>query len=119
MKRPEDALQRQLAAYLDLALPYDACWFAVPNGGARAKKEAAILAGLGVKAGAPDIVVFWSGRAFAIELKAPRGRVSEDQEAMHQALRRAGVAVTVARSLDEALRWLASWGVPLKGRIAA
>jgi hypothetical protein len=119
MKRAEDSLQRALAAYLDLALPHDACWFAVPNGGARSKKEAAILAGLGVKPGAPDILVFWGGRAFAIELKAPRGRVSPAQEAMHQALRRAEVAVIVASSLGEVERWLAAWGVPLKGRIAA
>lgn len=118
-QRPEDALQRQAAAFLDTALPHGAAWFAVPNGGARSKTEAAIMAGLGVKAGAPDLLVFWDGKCFAIELKAEHGRLSETQKEMHASLRRADIPVNVCTTLHAMVTWLESWGVPFKGRIAA
>lgn len=54
MKRPEDALQR---AVCDLLTIYERQghlrFFAVPNGGKRSKIEAAIMKGMGVRAGVP------------------------------------------------------------------
>jgi hypothetical protein len=130
-RRPEDSFQRSVCAFLEIALPHDATWFAVPNGGVRSPIEAAIMKGLGVKAGAPDILCFWSGRGFAIELKRPpvvlksgkvssaKPDVSDAQEAMHARLQAAGVPVCVAQSLEAVADFLVGEGVPLRARVGA
>jgi len=124
--RAEDALQRSVASFLDVALPWDACWFAVPNGGGRSKVEAAILRATGTKAGAPDLMVFHNCRAYGVEIKAPpkmlksgrlsraKPRTSDDQDAMHAKLHRAGVTVTIARSIDDVASFLRDHNVPLR-----
>jgi hypothetical protein len=48
----------------------------IPNGGARTAAEASILKGLGVMRGAPDLLLIHRGVVFALELKAPSGRLS-------------------------------------------
>jgi hypothetical protein len=65
--------------------------------------EAAILVGLGVVAGPPNIVA---------ELKAPGSRLSASQEACHERMREARAAVGTATGLDEALAWQAGHGLP-------
>lgn len=61
----------------ELALLYH-----IPNGGKRGKIEAARLKGMGVKPGVPDYhlpVARGGYHGVWIELKAPRGRTSEEQ----------------------------------------
>ena len=43
------------------------------NGGNRRPMEAAVLTGLGLVAGAPDLLLWHDGKSFAIELKAAGG----------------------------------------------
>lgn len=69
------------------------------------------MKGLGVVAGVPDICVIKGGCAHFLELKAPRGVVSEKQGAVHCKLWDAGCRVAVAYSLDEALIHLEAWGI--------
>ena len=52
------------------------------NGGYRKPVEAKIMPGLGVTAGAPDILLWHGGRSFALEIKAEGGRVSDVQSDM-------------------------------------
>ena len=99
-RRPEQALHRACAQFLDIALPSDACWFHPPNGGARSPVEAAIFKGLGVKPGVPDLVIVHRGRLIAIELKAPGGHLTPAQKAMHERLQLAGAVVTTTESLE-------------------
>lgn len=101
MKRPEDALQRTVCALFDQALPDDAVYFAIPNGGGRSKVEAAIFKATGVKAGIPDLCVIWKERAFFIELKAKGKYLSSAQRDMHTRLAAAKCAVRTCRSVDE------------------
>jgi hypothetical protein len=54
--------------------------------------------------GIPDIIGARYGRAFAVEVKTTRGRVSKVQEITMAAMQRAGWRVGVARSKEEALR---------------
>ncbi len=115
---PEQAFHRAAARFLDLALPDDATWFHPANGGARRRKEAAILSGLGVKAGIPDLIVVHRGRLIAVELKAPGGRLTPAQKAMHRRLALAGAVVTTVTSLDELASFLAIL-VPLRATVAA
>jgi hypothetical protein len=86
-----------------------------PNGGWRSKVEASILAGLGVRAGIPDVCAIKDGRAYFLELKAEGGRLSEAQERMLVDLRAAGAMATHAHSLDRALAVLEQWGL-LRGQ---
>lgn len=118
MKRPEDAIQRQVTAYLDVALPESAVWFAVPNGGKRSKIEAAIMKGLGVKAGVPDLCIIWDCRVFFIELKAPGRYMTKAQQETVGRLQYAGALCCVCRSLDEVIEWLDAAGIPMRARAA-
>jgi hypothetical protein len=47
----------------------------VPNGGWRSPIEGAILKGLGVQPGVPDLILVRDGLPFALELKTGRGRL--------------------------------------------
>jgi hypothetical protein len=119
MKRPEQILQRQVATFLDWALPSDAVWWHTPNGGGRSKIEGAIFKAMGVKAGVPDIIICWRNITYAIELKAKRGRHSPEQYLMQARLVRAGVIFAEARRFDDVITILTNWKIPLKAEVAA
>jgi hypothetical protein len=83
---------------------------AIPNGGRRGPREAALLKAEGVTAGAPDWVLFvpvsgWAG--LAIEFKSPtgKGRLSPTQSDFHESLRSKGWMVAVVTSA------LAAWDI--------
>lgn len=58
----------------------------------------------GMGNGSPDLIGWLrSGRAFAIEVKTPAGRLSADQKAWWVSARSWGVQGGVARSVSEAL----------------
>ena len=115
-RRPTEVqIQRAVIEHLLLRGHPDAFAFHCPNGGYRRPIEAAILKEIGTVAGVPDLFVVHGGRVFALELKAPGGRVSDVQHAVHERLRRAGAEVAVAWGLDQALKQLSSWNL-LRGR---
>jgi len=118
MKRPEQALHQQVSRYLDVALPKTATWFHPANGGYRRKVEAKILKSMGVKAGVPDLVIIWEGRAYFIELKAGTGKLTEHQVEMMRCLTGAGAGWRCCTSLDGVIETLEGWGIPLKARAA-
>jgi VRR-NUC domain len=72
---------------------------------------------MGVVAGAPDLLLWHDGKAFALELKSPDGRLSEAQSEMLGRLDKAGVYTCVAHGLDRALAVLEAWNL-LCGRSA-
>jgi rhodanese-related sulfurtransferase len=115
-RHEEEDLQRAVVRFLDLALPPDAVYFAVPNGGLRSKKAAARLKGMGVCAGVPDIAVLCVGLWIFLELKTERGRLSRAQLEMIRRLERAGAAVLLCRSLRQLEDDLRALGVPLAAR---
>ena len=98
----EHQLQVTCAQYLDLALPQDAVWFAIPNGSHRHKAVAGKLKAEGVKAGIPDLCIIYQGRAIFIELKTKKGSLSPAQKTMQLRLTLAGCPVfKICRSLEE------------------
>jgi len=98
---PESQIQRAIVTALRLR---GLTVFAIPNGGARRRVEAAIMRGEGVLPGVPDLCVPGpSGRTTWLEVKAPKGRVTELQDQMHARLRMLGHRVEIVRSVDEAL----------------
>jgi hypothetical protein len=62
--RPEQTIQRAVIEHLAVRRTPRTFAFHVPNGGARSKIEAAILKGLGVVAGVPDVIAIRDGRTF-------------------------------------------------------
>jgi hypothetical protein len=67
-RRPEQQLQRAVIDHLRWRAPADV-WFAhYPAGGQRSPIEAAILKGMGVRPGTPDLLLLkdWSSRASAV-----------------------------------------------------
>lgn len=54
--------------------------------------------------GQPDRVLFVDGLALGVELKAPRGVLSEEQRRCHAAWRAQGTPVVEARSVEDVLR---------------
>lgn len=115
-RRREDAIQRAIVEhYRQRAVP-GVFMFAVPNGGFRRPVEAAILKATGTVAGIPDTIWIKGGQIYALELKAPRGRLTPAQEEVLVALREAGAIATHAHGLDQALHWLQAHGL-LKGEV--
>ncbi len=115
MKRPEDSIQRSVIRYLRLQYP-KVVYMAIPNGGYRSKTEAAIMSGLGVVAGAPDLFIAHTDfylpnssiprlvpkTGLFLELKSAKGRISANQQNMIWKLLKAGYECKIAYSFDEA-----------------
>lgn len=131
----EDDLQVQVAEFLDWALPEPYRWLHVPNGGKRARIEAARLKAMGVKAGAADVLIFCplpnhlklitrdgmmpaGVRVVWIELKSETGRLTEEQETWRDWCHLTGTPWFCCRSLDEVIEACREVGIPLKARAA-
>jgi hypothetical protein len=114
--RPEDIIQRAVFEHLALRSTPGVFAFHPANGGWRSRIEAAILKGLGVRAGVPDIIAVRDGRTYGLEVKTPGGRLSAAQRSAHAALRAAGATVATAWGLDDALKTLEAWGL-LRGQV--
>jgi hypothetical protein len=109
--RPEQQIQRAVFQHLAVRAASAVFAFHPANGGWRSPVEGAILKGMGVRAGVPDIVAVKNGQCYALELKAPDGRLTPAQRDAHAALAAAGATVAVAYGLDDALARLEAWGL--------
>ena len=108
-RRPRDLteqeIQRAVFEHLRCRAAPGVFAFHVPNGGYRRRVEAAILVGLGLTAGVPDVIAIKRGQAFALELKGD-GKLSAAQRKAITAMQEAGAICGVAHGLDAALEWL-------------
>jgi hypothetical protein len=105
-RSPEATIQRAVFAHLRARGTPGLFAFHPANGGYRKPAEAAILKGLGVVAGVPDVFIVHNGRCFALELKAKGARATDKQLACIAALREAGAFTAIAEGLDRALACL-------------
>jgi len=111
--------RRQLEAQLQRAILEHLRWRGVPGlfvfhypaGGWRSSVEAAILKGLGVTPGVPDLLILHQGKLHALELKSARGRLTTVQAGTQHRMRVAGALAATAIGIDEALKRLESWGL--------
>lgn len=120
---PEETIQIEVVARLRRA---GVRFFHCPNGSKATASYRAKLWTLGLEAGVPDIVIvtkpplryeawkngtaqdWWCGAA--LELKAPKGRASDEQKQWLSDLAGLGWATAVTYGLDEALAQLRAWG---------
>ena len=110
-RNPEQAIQKAVVQHLRARGAPGLEFIHVPNGGKRRPVEAAIFKGLGVRAGASDLLLWHDAKAFALELKAPGGRATESQLEFLSDMERAGAFTCLCEGLDPALRVLESWGL--------
>ncbi len=119
--REEDGIQKTVADTLDAL---GVLWCHVPNGGKRSPIEAAIMKGLGVKPGVPDIMIFdpppiaevchacgnTKERGTFIELKSKDGVLSPDQSDWIQELLKRRWVGGIGRGVDDTLAKLKELG---------
>lgn len=111
----EGPIHKGILQLLDLALPGDAIYHHSPNeldmAGAEAARQIAKARKLGTKPGWTDIEIVWQGRFYAVEVKAPGGKLSRAQADIHAAIMRAGAKVAVVTSVSEMREVLDQWGL--------
>jgi hypothetical protein len=110
-RRIEDDIQRAVFAHIRARGAPGLVAFHPANGGARRPVEAAILKGLGVRAGVSDVIAVHQGRVYALELKAPGGRSTGAQIEFLEDMVLAGASADLAEGLDRALAVLEQWGL--------
>lgn len=91
---------------------------AVPNAAKRTQWAAQRAKREGMSAGFPDILCFWKGPGVAaIEFKAAKGKLSDNQAEWLDRLHAMGIPCTVSRDADHAVEFLRSAGAPFVGRM--
>lgn len=72
--------------------------------------------GLGAIKGWPDLAVYGPGpdgpSAWFAEIKAPGGKVSDEQRALHDRLMDAGFSVRIVRSVEDMRKAVSDWRLP-------
>ena len=107
----EHSLQCAVADLLRLNAAPGVIWTHPPNGEHRSKRTGAKLKRMGVRAGAPDFIIILPNRVTAcLELKAPKGSLSQAQRLWREDCRKIGVPYSVATTLHDAQDILTAWG---------
>jgi hypothetical protein len=108
----EQAALFQWAAWIEPRLPVLKLLHAIPNGGYRAKRTAALLKQEGVKPGVPDVCLPVARGAYHglyVELKSGRNTISDYQEQWIEALRTQGYFVDICWGWQQAARVIADY----------
>ena len=109
-KRPEDSFQSKLMKELTYRLRPEVIVAAIPNGGFRHRRTAAILKATGVKRGITDLVfIYEEGQTAWLELKTGKVPLSDEQLGIQYRMKTMGHRHAVARTIDEALTQLDAW----------
>lgn len=101
----ESEMQRSCKRWFDLQYPkLSRLLFAVPNGGARNSREAAIMKAEGVTAGVADMILLIPRHGYGclcIEFKTKEGRQSDSQRHWQADAEANGNKYVVIRSVDQ------------------
>lgn len=110
----ESEIQRAIVEYLRAVLP-ESIVFAVPNGASRTASGRPANAVAGLLPGIPDLCVLLPrGESVFFEVKSAKGRVSDNQLAIHIKMQPLDHRVAVVRSIDEVRLALKAWGIHTK-----
>lgn len=101
----ESEMQRSCKRWFDLQYPkLSRMYFAIPNGGARNSREAAIMKAEGVTAGVADMILLLPRHGYGslcMEFKTPTGRQSISQKQWQADAEAAGNKYVVIRSFEQ------------------
>jgi hypothetical protein len=136
LEQPERDIHENCARVLDRLLLPPAMWFTYPAGAAQlSPQQQSRYSRVGLKRGLPDIWILHFG-VYCIELKRRGGTLSKSrivhtkrgspreligQREMFPKLLLTGTVrdIAICHNVEEMLRHLDQWGIPLRGRIAA
>jgi hypothetical protein len=112
---PEYRMQIALVQLLRLQARPEIEYWHTPNGELRDKRHAAKLKAMGTRPGVADLVFLFHDTAevpvLFLELKARKGRLSDDQEHFRNRVRALGYAYEWTDSFDDAVRILRKYHV--------
>lgn len=108
--QPEFRLQCAVAGQLRVRAEAGLYWTALPFGEKRTPDTGARLKRMGVRPGAPDLLLIWNGRTIGLELKAEGGRQNENQRDTQTDWTLAGGLYHVAKGFEEAMAFLEMLG---------
>ena len=114
VNKTEDDLQRDVASFLDFALPPGCVFHHSPNEGKRHVHFINRLKNMGTKYGWPDLEIFCPANtclsnqntAIFIELKAKKGRLTENQKCMRDQIIAAGFPWKMCKSVEDVYLFL-------------
>ena len=105
IKHSEDKIQADCFKWLWMNYPQTRrLYFSIPLGGLRTPQGAAVLMATGAVKGTPDTCLAVAANGFNalyIEFKTDTGKLSPEQVKSHEALKKAGNAVVIVRSMQE------------------
>lgn len=108
----ESDIQKSCVSWFRLQYPKLAkLLFAVPNGGARGRIEAAIMKGEGVTAGVADLILLYptpKHHGLCVEMKTPTGKQQDSQKQWQRTVEAVGYKYVVCRSLEDFMNVV--WG---------
>lgn len=108
----EHLIQRAVLQYLRLNAKPEIFYFSVPNGGLRNVRVAQQMKAEGLRPGVADLCFMMpEGRCAWLELKTPKGRLSDAQHGFKARCLDLGHLWGMARSVDEAILYFAHWGI--------
>src|SRR6516162_5936023 len=107
----ENQVHTAVVGHLSLRAKPDVLWLHCPNGERRDKITGAKLKRMGAIAGASDLLFWHQGNFFALEIKAPGGRLSESQREFFARFNNAGGHTAVVEGVDRAVAVLSAWGL--------
>jgi hypothetical protein len=103
MRHEESETQRACIKWFRLVHPHIVI-FAIPNGGKRGAREAAIMKSEGTLAGVADLFVMFPNHGYHglfIEMKTDTGKQTDKQKFFQRSAENAGYCYRVARSFVE------------------
>lgn len=112
--RAEDALQIAAVKFLHHALPEGAVYTGIEHAGQISTIQGAIRKAKGVRRGLSDLMIWWSGRFIAIELKTAKGVMSDSQKEFADGITGAGFRYYLCRSLADIESALIDAEMPLR-----
>ena len=107
---PEREIHRAVVQHLEARKRPGVLFIHVPNA-PRNKIAGAILKSLGMRKGASDLILFHNKEFFALEIKAPRGRMSPEQKQFQSDFIAAGGYAMTGYGVDECLSFLSNWDI--------
>lgn len=108
----EASIHRAVVDYLRAVLPKECRVAAIPNASRRSAQGRATNAVAGLSPGLFDLMIIGSGgRAWFIEVKNEKGRLSPAQEAWRAWFVTSAVPHCVARSVDDVRAALTAWRI--------
>ena len=110
----EAAIHKAVVAYLHAQLP-QALIHHSPNegnrGGAKGFRDGARNKAMGMLTGFPDLFIYTRGVGHFMEVKGPKGTLSDRQKEVRSMLQGQGAPYAVVRSVDDARAALSEWGL--------